>query len=325
MQTQYEKVQLITIDEGNDGQRIDNFLITKLKGVPKSRLYRILRKGEVRVNKSRVKPEYKLELGDIVRVPPIRVSAEKPKSVISQALFQYLEQAALYEDAHLLVINKPAGISVHSDDAGAPGLIEALREVRKDCRFLELVHRIDKDTSGCLMVAKKRSALKFLQEHLKTKTEFKKSYLALTIGSWKEKSLICDVPLERVGNKSNGQFVRVSREGKSSQTQIHVKEQFMLAGIGQFSLIEAIPITGRTHQIRVHAQHLGHALVGDDKYGNDEINSAFRKLGLKRLFLHAHKLEIPNPDSSPQNLGSIYVEAPIPDDLSNTLASMASY
>ncbi|GAB2188923.1 23S rRNA pseudouridine(955/2504/2580) synthase RluC [Sessilibacter sp. MAH1] len=319
MQTQYEKVQLITIDDGNNGQRIDNFLISKLKGVPKSRLYRILRKGEVRVNKSRVKPEYKLELGDVVRVPPIRVAAEKPKTAISQALFQYLEQAVLYEDAYFLVINKPAGIAVHGDDAGSPGLIEALREVRKDCRFLELVHRIDKETSGCLMVAKKRSALKFLQEHLKTKTEFKKSYLALTMGVWKEKSVFCDAPLERVGNKSNGQFVRISEEGKSSQTNIQVLQQFVLSGVGQFSLIEAVPITGRTHQIRVHAQYLGHALVGDDKYGNDEINACFRKLGLKRLFLHAQKLEIPNPDPSSESRKFISVEAPIPEDLRKTL------
>jgi 23S rRNA pseudouridine955/2504/2580 synthase len=316
------QVNFCEISEAHDGQRVDNFLINQLKGVPKSRIYRILRKGEVRVNKSRVKPEYKLKIGDLVRIPPIRTAERKPQQAVSQSLFQYLKNEVLYEDSGLMVINKPTGLAVHGGDGVNLGLIEALRQVRTDCPFLELVHRLDKDTSGCLMVAKKRPVLRFLQSKLKIRDVFSKHYLALTNGVWRSPSVNVEAPLAKTASAGGGQIVRVIESGKPSLTRVKTLNKYKEAGIGQFTLIEAQPVTGRTHQIRVHAQHMGHPLVGDDKYGNDEVNKSLSRLGLKRMFLHAHKITLPiysGPDSNDNTIETLTVEAPLAKDLSDFL------
>jgi len=283
------KVQFIEITDAHEGQRLDNFLIKILKGVPKSRIYRIIRKGEVRINKGRCEVKRKLLLGDIVRVPPIRV-AEKTENIPAPAyLKNNLENNILFEDDVILVINKPSGYAVHGGSGISSGIIETLREVRPENRFLELVHRIDKDTSGCLIIAKKRSALRKLHEYFRG-DGVKKSYLALLVGRWEEKKLLVDQPLLKKTNQGGGANVKVHKTGKPSQT---VFRQLML--FNNSTLIEAKPLTGRTHQIRVHALWLGHPLVGDERYGTEENNKLFRKKGYKRMFLHAEKLQFAHP------------------------------
>jgi 23S rRNA pseudouridine955/2504/2580 synthase len=278
-------VRLLDIDANSDGQRVDNFLLRELKGVPKSRIYRLLRKGEVRVNKGRVKAEYRLQSGDQVRIPPIRMSADEPGEVsVSAGLAERLAAAILYEDEGLIVINKPAGLAVHGGSGVSLGLIEALRALRPEARFLELVHRLDRDTSGCIMVAKKRSGLLILHEALRG-DGIDKRYLALAAGKWSKGRNEVSAPLEKNTLRSGERVVRVSASGKEALTKFAVVEQFEGA-----TLVEASPITGRTHQIRVHAQFAGHPLAGDEKYGDREADERFRQLGLRRLFLHAHTL-----------------------------------
>ena len=283
------KVQLIEISDATEGQRLDNFLIKILKGVPKSRIYRIIRKGEVRINKGRCDAKRKLILGDIVRVPPIRV-AEKAENIPAPAyLKSNLENNTLFEDDVILVINKPSGYAVHGGSGVSSGIIEMLREIRPDNRFLELVHRIDKDTSGCLIIAKKRSALRQLHEYFRG-DGVKKSYLALLVGRWEEKKLLVDQPLLKKTNQGGGANVRVHKTGKPSKTIFRQLSLYKNA-----TLIEARPLTGRTHQIRVHALWLGHPLVGDERYGFEDNNKSFRKKGYKRMFLHAEKLQFAHP------------------------------
>lgn len=281
-----EGVQLLRIDASADGQRVDNFLLRELKGVPKSRIYRLLRKGEVRVNKGRVKPEYKLKAGDELRVPPVRMADAEAPPTVSQSLSAYLESAILFEDDGLLVINKPSGLAVHGGSGLSFGLIEALRVMRPEARFLELVHRLDRDTSGCIMVAKKRSALLVLHEALRG-DGVDKRYLALVTGEWPEHRHKVDAPLMKNTVLSGERIVRVSVNGKQALTEFRVIERLPGA-----TLVEARPITGRTHQIRVHAQFAGYPLAGDDKYGDKTADAHFRDLGLKRLFLHAKSLSI---------------------------------
>ena len=279
-------VRLLRIDATADGQRVDNFLLRELKGVPKSRIYRLLRKGEVRVNKGRVKPEYKLQAGDELRVPPVRMAEPDAPPTVSNSLSDYLESSILYEDDGLLVVNKPTGLAVHGGSGVSFGLIEALRALRPEARFLELVHRLDRDTSGCIMIAKKRSALLTLHEALRG-DGVDKRYLALVAGEWPEHRHRIEVPLERFELKSGERVVRVSANGKSALTEFRVVERFNGA-----TLVEAKPVTGRTHQIRVHAQFTGHPLACDDKYGDEAADVRFRAMGLKRLFLHARSLSI---------------------------------
>lgn len=293
-----QKVSWVTVDDSRADQRIDNFLVARFKGVPKSHFYRILRKGEIRVNKSRVKPEYRLKEGDLIRVPPLRVSASKPDVQLSQSLAHYLSSNILYEDDGLMVVNKPAGLAVHGGSQVAFGLIEALRSLRKDCRFLELVHRLDRDTSGCIMVAKKRSVLRFLQACLREKGGIDKTYCALVAGFWPNHVTQVDAPLLKGEERDGGRIVRVRPDGKPSQTVFRVLERFSSAsissgGLGEVTLVEAKPMTGRTHQIRVHAQWMKMPLLGDEKYGVDTLNHALSELGGRRLFLHAKRLEIP--------------------------------
>lgn len=311
-QTPPTQVQWLTIDADQAGQRIDNFLMARLKGVPKSRVYNILRKGEVRVNKGRVKPDYRLVAGDQVRVPPVRVTQSAPAPKPSDQLVRQLDNAILFENEGLLVLNKPPGLAVHGGSGVSLGLIEVLRQMRPEARFLELIHRLDRDTSGCIMVAKKRSMLRHMQAALRDKSAsgVTKIYQALVLGRWSERKTKVDAPLMRL--EINGdRIVKVHPEGKLSLTRFRVLRRFEGA-----TLVEAHLITGRTHQIRVHAQSAGHSLVGDEKYGDDEANRRWRARGVKRLFLHAAELGFYLPDQSDMTR----VVAPLPDDLQAVLA-----
>lgn len=302
-------VSIITVTNDEAGQRIDNFLLARLKGVPKSRIYRLLRKGEVRVNKGRIKPEYRVQGGDLVRVPPIRVSEEQPVPTPGAGLRNHLEASILFENDELLVIDKPAGLAVHGGSGVSLGLIEALRATRPG-DALELVHRLDRGTSGCLMVAKKRAALRALQAQLREHA-VEKVYLALVDGNWPKGLDVMDAPLDKITNANGEKIVRPSKEGKRAVTHFIVRKRF-----GSMTLLEVSLETGRTHQIRVHCQMAGHPLLGDDKYGNDARNQQVRSLGLKRLFLHAHRLRFVVPSTGE----TISVVSPLPDELNALVA-----
>jgi 23S rRNA pseudouridine955/2504/2580 synthase len=287
----FQKVQFVTIDPDLEGQRIDNYLRTFLKGVPKSLIYRILRKGEVRVNKKRVKPEYKLQANDELRIPPVRVS--EPTDLPSTKLNKVssLENHILYEDDCLIVLNKPSGTAVHGGSGLSFGVIEALRALRPQQKFLELVHRLDRDTSGCLLIAKKRSALKNLHEQLRDR-KVDKRYQALVAGEWPTDRFKVKASLLKNTLKSGERIVLVSDEGKPSETRYRILESF-----NQATLVEASPITGRTHQIRVHCLHAGHPIAADNRYGDSDFDQRTHKIGLKRLFLHAHSLAFIHPNT----------------------------
>lgn len=282
-------VQLVEISEESCDQRLDNFLIAKLKGVPKSRIYRIVRKGEVRVNKGRVDVKYRLQEGDIVRIPPVRVAETENETFVPQSLKQSLEKDILYEDDVLLVLNKPSGYAVHGGSGLDSAVIEGLRQLRPAAPFLELVHRLDKDTSGCLLIAKKRSALRKLHELFRG-DGIQKTYLAVLAGRWARKKLVVTAPLQKNVAKGGERMVEVSRSGKEAETFFRRIELLPNA-----TLVEASPKTGRTHQIRVHAAWLGHPIVGDERYGDFDLNKSFKKKGHKRLFLHAYRLEFAHP------------------------------
>jgi len=305
-------VAMVTVTEDQLGQRLDNFLMTRLKGVPKSALYRMIRKGEVRVNKGRTKPEYKLQEGDVVRVPPARTktpSGDQP--FVGDALKSRLEDAILYEDGGMIVLNKPSGIAVHGGSGVSLGVIEALRQIRPQQKFLELVHRLDRDTSGCLMVAKKRSVLKKLHDDLR-EGRMQKTYIALLHGRWNGLEHRVEAPLRKFQLASGERVVRVSVDGKPSLTLFRQLELYDNA-----TLVEASPITGRTHQIRVHAQSAGHSIAGDDKYLHREQAAYFEEKGLKRLFLHAARLELTNTEGARMRF-----EAPLPADLQAVLKEL---
>jgi 23S rRNA pseudouridine955/2504/2580 synthase len=303
------KVAYIEITEENFDQRLDNFLITLLKGVPKSYIYRIVRKGEVRVNKGRVDVKYRLSVGDIVRIPPVRVAAKSDEPYVGNGLKDALQKNVLFEDEYLLILNKPAGFAVHGGSGINSGIIEGLRVVRPDARFLELVHRLDKDTSGCLLIAKKRSVLKKLHELFRM-DDVRKTYIALLAGQWARKKLLVNAPLLKNINKGGERMVVISQSGKEAETLFKRLKLFH-----DSTLVQASPKTGRTHQIRVHAASLGHPIVGDDRYGLNEVNSSFKSRGYKRMFLHAETLEFNHPVTG--NLLSI--SAPLPQQLDNLL------
>ena len=310
---QKPKVTFVVIEPDRAGQRIDNFLISQLKGVPKSLIYRVLRKGEVRVNKGRVKPDYRLSAGDSVRLPPVRTARSRDPAGISPRLKRFLEGRILWEDDSILVINKPSGLAVHGGSGVSLGLIEALRAMRPDGGFLELVHRLDRDTSGCLMVAKKRSRLKQLHEALRRGGAVEKVYTALLQGRWKGKRHTLDARLSRVTTPSGERVVRVSGSGRQSLTEFTVIDRY-----AQATLVEAKPITGRTHQIRVHAQFAGHAIAGDEKYSKKEGNDWVKEIGLNRLFLHASRLRIPGMNGEP----GLDIEAPLDAELIDVLGKL---
>lgn len=288
-------VQTDLITEDQAGQRIDNYLLTRLKGAPRTLIYRILRKGEVRVNKGRIKPEYRLQAGDSIRIPPVRLPQPDEPALVGQGILNALENSILYEDKGLIVVNKPAGLAVHGGSGLNFGVIEAMRQLRPDSQQLELVHRLDRDTSGCLMIAKKRSMLRHLHAELRGDGAGKgvtKCYLALVRGRWPATVKKVHAPLLKNNLRSGERMVEVNPEGKESLTEFRVVERF-----GDFAtLVEARPITGRTHQIRVHARHAGHPIAGDPKYGDDEFSRIIREKGGKRLFLHAISLDSSLPE-----------------------------
>jgi 23S rRNA pseudouridine955/2504/2580 synthase len=304
--TQVTQVRKVSIDGELAGQRIDNFLRRELPGVPKGRLYRLLRRGEVRVNGGRIRAEYKLQEGDEVRLPPVRIRAEP--GAPSAGLASRVADRVIFEDKRLLVIDKPSGIAVHGGSGISHGVIELLRHARPDLRDLSLVHRLDRETSGCLVMAKKRSALRSLHALFRDGV-VEKSYLALAIGDWQFGEQLIDAPL-LVQNRSGGErHVIVHEEGKSAQTRIQLSRTY-----GQYSLLQCSPLTGRTHQIRVHAQHAGHPLAGDERYGDAEANKKAKSIGLPRLFLHAQSIAFPDSSGNEQHFTS-----PLADDLEDFL------
>lgn len=310
MNTHNLSVKLVTIAADEAGQRIDNFLRNQLKGVPKSLIYRIVRKGEVRVNKKRIKPEYKLLAGDAVRIPPVRV-AEREDAPVSAKLDKVaaLTDCILYEDDYLLILNKPSGTAVHGGSGLSFGIIEGLRALRPQARFLELVHRLDRDTSGVLLVAKKRSALRSLHEQLRLKG-MQKDYLALVRGHWQSHCKVVQAPLLKNILQSGERIVRVNAEGKPAETHFHVEERFDDA-----TLVRASPVTGRTHQIRVHSLHVGHPIAFDDRYGDSNFDQSLLATGLSRLFLHAAALRF----SHPQTGDIMRIDAPLDSQLRHCL------
>ena len=311
-QTQ-QSVRFVTVEPDLAGQRVDNFLRTQLKGVPKSMIYRILRKGEVRVNKGRVKPEYKLVADDVVRIPPVRVSEGTPGPSPKLDKIAALESQILFEDERIIVINKPSGIAVHGGSGLSFGLIEGLRALRPDANFMELVHRLDRDTSGCILIAKKRSALRHMHEQLRT-GKMDKRYQALVAGQWPENRFKVKAPLRKNVLQSGERMVSVSEDGKPSETRYRILQKFDTA-----TLVEASPITGRTHQIRVHCLHAEHPIACDPKYGDAEFDESMRQKGLNRLFLHAHSISLIHPGTEER----VKFTAPLDATLTNSLKALS--
>ncbi len=306
------------ISEDEQGQRLDNFLLRICKGVPKSHVYRILRSGEVRVNSKRCEASYRLQLGDVLRIPPVRI-AQKAEEVVAGAEFK-AELPILYEDEAMLVIDKPAGIAVHGGSGVSFGVIEALRRQRPQARFLELAHRLDRETSGILLVGKKRSALVALHDMFREGGAgtggrgADKRYLVLVSGRWMDPVRNVRLPLLKYLLDSGERRVRVAEDGKASHTVFR-----LLARWENFSLLEAELKTGRTHQIRVHLAHLGFPIAGDEKYGDFSLNKALPRTGLKRMFLHAWRMCLPHP------LGgeALSLEAPLPEGLQGFLRQLS--
>lgn len=303
------KVRFIEITASSDGQRIDNFLLKTLKGLPKSRLYRIIRKGEVRVNKKRIKPEYRLKPGDQLRIPPIRLQPEDSADIrIAPALLEQLESAILFENDSILVLDKPSGLAVHSGSGLRYGAIDALREMRKGVD-IELVHRLDRDTSGCLLFAKSRPALLSMQSLFQS-SRLRKTYQAIVKGHWDASVTRVLSPLLKQTMSNGERRVYVDERGQKADTEIvavrHCSHQSL-----DYSLLTIRLWTGRTHQIRVHCQSLGHEIGGDAKYGDRDFNRAIKALGGGRLLLHAQQLEIPQNDHTK----ALRITAPTPREM----------
>jgi 23S rRNA pseudouridine955/2504/2580 synthase len=284
-------VQVLEVGEHQDTQRLDNFLVTRLKGVPKTLIYRIIRKGEVRINGKRAKPDQKLEAGDKVRVPPLRLPSAREPGKPGTQLQGLLRAAVLFEDEHLLVLNKPSGLSVHGGTGVKLGLIEALRAMYPELPGLELVHRLDKGTSGCILLAKTGLARRSLTEAFRAHNVLK-IYHALVAGEWPKQVKIVDASLQRQAERGGERRVEIDEEGKEARTDFRIVRRFTDA-----TLVEARPLTGRTHQIRVHAALVGCPLIGDDKYNDARSNGTFAKRGIKRLCLHAAEVRFPHPVS----------------------------
>lgn len=299
------QVHWITVDEESAGQRLDNFLLRHLKGVPKSHVYRLIRSGQVRVNQGRAGADARVQTGDRVRVPPVR-TAQPPAGPAAAPAREF---PILLEDEHLLALDKPSGVAVHGGSGVSFGVIEQLRRARPQARFLELVHRLDRETSGVLLVAKKRSALKHLQDQFRARST-DKTYLALVLGEWPERLKVIDLSLHKFQQADGERRVRaVARDdpaGRRSISLVRVRQR--LAG---FTLLEVTIRTGRTHQIRVHLAAHGHPIAGDDKYGDFARNKALRKQGLRRMFLHAWRLQFTHPASGER----LTLSAELPADL----------
>jgi 23S rRNA pseudouridine955/2504/2580 synthase len=306
-------LELRTITDEEAGQRIDNFLMRHFKSVPRSRVYRLLRKGEVRVNKKRVDAEYRMAAGDEVRLPPVRIDDSEEPGRPSTSLQDLIEKSVIFQDKHLLVINKPPGVAVHGGSGMSFGVIEALRASRPR-ETLELVHRLDRDTSGCLCVARDRATLVALHALIRA-SGMHKTYLGLVSGSWQLGTKRIDAPLATDGRSHGERHVRVAAAGKNS-VSVFKPVQFFAAAA---TLMEVDIPTGRTHQIRVHSAFAGHPLLGDEKYGDRDRNAEFKRLGLRRIFLHAHSVAFDWPGSGVP----FHASAPLPDDLTAVLDAIA--
>ncbi len=305
-------VEMVEISADLAGQRLDNFLLSRLKGAPRSLIYRIVRRGEVRVNKGRIRPEYRLKAGDTVRIPPLRLAPRSAPARPAERVLRQLEAAILYEDDRLLILNKPSGLAVHGGSGLSFGVIEGLRALRPAAPYLELVHRLDRETSGCLLIAKKRSALRRLHELLRH-NRIDKRYLALVKGTWRGGQRQVTAPLLKNVLRSGERMVRVDPAGKPASSV------FRPLAVGQTaSLMEVKLETGRTHQVRVHAASQKHPIAGDDKYGDDDFNRQLREVGLKRLFLHARALRFQLTEGE----AAIEVSAPLNDELHQVLHNL---
>lgn len=309
--------RFVEIDEDRAGQRIDNFLLASLKGVPKTRIYRILRKGEVRVNKGRIKASYRLQTGDMVRIPPIRQA--EPEALVAPGahVLARINASIIAEEKGFLVLNKPSGIAVHGGSGLNYGVIEALRLLRPEAPYLELVHRLDRETSGCLLIATRRSVLREMHRLLREKSlgrsesdGMEKCYLALLMGRWEGGERRVDIPLLKNTLRSGERVVTVSPEGKAALSLFRPVKRY-----ANSTLVEVILMTGRTHQIRVHAAAIGHPIAGDEKYGDESFNREMKTKGLRRLFLHAHSLGF----SLEAHEQAYRFSAPLDDELENVL------
>jgi len=308
------KVQYYQVKRDDAEQRIDNFLINRLKGLPKSRVYRIIRKGEVRVNQKRVSPFYRLQINDKVRLPPVFLEERAKQVPPSRSTEKLLADRILYEDDYIIVINKPAGMSVHAGSTVRVGVIEAMKHMYPKLPNLELAHRLDSETSGCLILAKKKRILRELHTLLR-QGGIKKIYWALTKGQWKDSELRVELALNKEYREGGKHVVEVHPNGKPALTEFHTLKAFQ-----QASLMEVHLHTGRTHQIRVHAQHQGHPIAGDDRYGDNGFNKLARELGLKRMFLHARSIDFVLPSENQR----IKVVAPLDPELESGLKSFES-
>ena len=313
MKSDRQNARTVQIDANNAGQRIDNFLMTQLKGVPRSHIYQLLRSGQVRVNSGRKKPLYKLKLDDKVRIPPARINSGN-EVVIPDSVIKLIEASVLFENDDLMIINKPSGIAVHSGSGLSFGIIEALKQQHPD-QFLELVHRLDRETSGCLIIAKNRISLTKLHDLFRdeSRSGIGKYYLALVKGQWQGVNTI-KAPLKKT-MRGGEHMVEVNDEGKHAISHFEAKKIYP-----QSSLMEIKIETGRTHQIRVHAAHAGHRIAGDKKYGDKTYNKMLKKLGLKRLFLHAARIELPG--LNPASNKPLIIEAPLSDELQQVLKNV---
>lgn len=301
----------IVISKDHEGQRIDNFLIRYLGKIPKSRIYQMIRKGEVRINKGRVKQTYKLIKDDLLRIPPIYLdeyASESPSAFLQQKI----HNSIIYEDDGIIIINKPAGVVVHSGSGQSHGVIEAFRAIGKQYEKLELVHRLDKDTSGCLILAKSIPVLRQMNAAIKN-NEVKKFYTALLAGKVSKKKWIVNTPLSKNETRHGEQLVTIDKKGKSAETVIYRKQIFASASLAKIELM-----TGRTHQIRVHSASIGHCVIGDKKYGDRIVNQEFKRLGFKRMFLHASSLSF----KSPITQKTMNIEAPLDQDSMNLLTKI---
>jgi len=314
-------VRHLTVDEESDGQRLDNFLMRHLKGVPKTHIYRVIRSGEVRRNKARTSADERVAAGDVLRLPPIRISPRADEKAAQPAPAR--EFPVVHEDEGLLAIDKPAGVAVHGGSGVSFGVIEQLRQSRPQARLLELVHRLDRETSGLLLIAKKKSVLKGLQDQFRERATGK-TYLALVLGDWPAARRVIDVPLHKYLLADGERRVRTTSaddpDGMRAITLVKVARRWpaVAGGHGAMSLLEVTIKTGRTHQIRVHLASSGHPIAGDDKYGDFERNRELARSGLKRMFLHAWRLQLTHPQSQ----SPLQLQAELPQELQRFVESL---
>lgn len=307
---QVRKVNLVAVEEAQVGQRLDNFLMRFFRSVPRAHIYRLIRKGQVRVDKKRCKPDYKLSLGELVRVPPVRVNSSLIP-ILGTVLREKLLNSILLETDDCIVLNKPSGLAVHLGTGVNLGLIEGLRQVKPDWANSELAHRLDRETSGCIIISKNNQYLRFIQDKFRTQA-LRKEYIAVVHGDWLDSCVTVQAPLQKDKENSGQAIVRVNKNGKVAKTEFYLKKSF-----GYASIIKAVPKTGRTHQIRVHCQYSGHAIVGDRKYtskkGDNRLNKA------SRLYLHSHAITFPSTFEG----DNIRITAPIDTPFSDLLKHLS--